>query len=175
MKKQHVIRCWPKYFRLTLEGKKPFEIRVNDRDYKPGDEIQILEYDPWHKVYTGAALAGIIWEVLLDVPGVMKNHAVLFVDWELVAANPIRKPGLFFVIQRRGGDFWGGYFHAWTPKIKNALPFPNLPAVNVAIQELEEKQGPANTEDAEAFVTDGKGRYARPGGRWVSLLEEAIT
>lgn len=49
----HELKTWPESFQPILENKKNFDIRVNDRDYKTGDKICFLEFDPVKQVYTG--------------------------------------------------------------------------------------------------------------------------
>ena len=33
----HTVKCYPEYFKLLLDGSKPFEVRENDRIYEVGD------------------------------------------------------------------------------------------------------------------------------------------
>ena len=40
----HELKTYPKYFQETIEGNKPFEIRKNDRDYKKGDILEMMEF-----------------------------------------------------------------------------------------------------------------------------------
>ena len=53
----HKLKTWPQYFKDTQEGKKTFELRKHDRDFKVGDKLQLLEYDPLtvdkNNVYSG--------------------------------------------------------------------------------------------------------------------------
>lgn len=49
----HELKTWPKYFKRVYFGEKTFEIRKDDRDYQPGDVLQLKEYDPETKEYTG--------------------------------------------------------------------------------------------------------------------------
>lgn len=54
----HHLKILPKYFEEILAGKKPFEIRFNDRNFKVGDRVELQEYlgydelpdcpDLWH-------------------------------------------------------------------------------------------------------------------------------
>lgn len=41
----HELKCWPQFFNATWMGKKYFEIRQADRDFKVGDEIVLREYN----------------------------------------------------------------------------------------------------------------------------------
>lgn len=46
MGKQHDLKCHPHFFAAIVEGKKTFEIRRNDRDYRVGDTLRLREFDP---------------------------------------------------------------------------------------------------------------------------------
>lgn len=51
--KVHELKILPEYYNAQIEGKKNFEIRKNDRDYKVGDKLVLKEYDPKAKEFTG--------------------------------------------------------------------------------------------------------------------------
>lgn len=56
MSKTHRIKTLPEYFQAVLEGRKPFEIRKNDRDFKVGDLLILEEWsseEPSLGGYTG--------------------------------------------------------------------------------------------------------------------------
>ncbi len=40
---QHILKTDPKVFQLNYEGIKNYEIRINDRDFKVGDELHLRE------------------------------------------------------------------------------------------------------------------------------------
>lgn len=44
--KTHELKSWPEFFADILAGKKMFELRRNDRDYRPGDELALREWEP---------------------------------------------------------------------------------------------------------------------------------
>lgn len=56
----HKIKCWPKYFQSSWVGRKTFEIRENDRNYRVDDEIVLEEWDPAENDYTGRSICGVI-------------------------------------------------------------------------------------------------------------------
>lgn len=43
---RHRLKTWPTYFQAVLEGRKKFEVRKFDRDFKEGDILELMEYDP---------------------------------------------------------------------------------------------------------------------------------
>jgi hypothetical protein len=60
--KYHELKCWPAYFSAVLEGKKRFELRLDDRRFDVGDFITLKE---WHLgEYTGRTCQAKILYVL---------------------------------------------------------------------------------------------------------------
>jgi hypothetical protein len=49
-------KVWPEYFQAILDGKKTFELRLNDFDISEGDTLVLREWDPETKNYTGKEL-----------------------------------------------------------------------------------------------------------------------
>lgn len=46
-------KVWPEYFQQIVDGKKTFELRLNDFDISEGDILVLKEWDPVTKDYTG--------------------------------------------------------------------------------------------------------------------------
>ena len=53
---RHYLKTWPQYFGAVKCGVKPFEVRLNDRNYQTGDTLLLQEYDPHAAAYTGNTL-----------------------------------------------------------------------------------------------------------------------
>lgn len=51
----HSLKCNTLYFDDVISGKKTFEVRKNDCEYKVGDYLALNEYDAKDKSYTGAS------------------------------------------------------------------------------------------------------------------------
>jgi hypothetical protein len=48
---EHELKILPKYFEEVWNENKTFELRKDDRDYKIGDTLRLLEFD--YGTYTG--------------------------------------------------------------------------------------------------------------------------
>ncbi len=46
-------KTWPEAFQKVMDGKKKFDIRINDFDAREGDFLLLREWNPKTKVYTG--------------------------------------------------------------------------------------------------------------------------
>lgn len=46
-------KIWPEYFEAVKNGKKRFELRLNDFDVEEGDTLVLEEWDPKTENYTG--------------------------------------------------------------------------------------------------------------------------
>ena len=53
----HELKTWPEFFIETRGGRKKFELRKNDRDFKVGDELLLKEWDPEPSKLPGRSLA----------------------------------------------------------------------------------------------------------------------
>ena len=49
----HNIKITPEHFQQKVDGVKPFEVRINDRNYNVGDYLVEQEFDPIENKYTG--------------------------------------------------------------------------------------------------------------------------
>lgn len=53
MNKTHRLKCWKKPFEDIISGRKPFELRNNDRDFQVDDTLILDEWDTEKVDYTG--------------------------------------------------------------------------------------------------------------------------
>ena len=44
----HILKTINPYFNDVSNGLKDFEIRINDRNFKVGDTIKLVEYEPYN-------------------------------------------------------------------------------------------------------------------------------
>ena len=56
----HELKTWPDPFQAAWIGDKTYEVRVNDRGFKTGDDIVLIEWDPRDNVYSGRNIIGTI-------------------------------------------------------------------------------------------------------------------
>lgn len=74
--REHELKCWPQFFEAIEEGRKRYEVRHNDRDYRYGDTLHLREWDPKDEAYTGRTMRVVVTylmqgqqsEVLKDLP-----------------------------------------------------------------------------------------------------------
>lgn len=59
----HDLKEWPEQFAEVKNGRKRHEVRVFDRNYQPGDDIVLREWDPTTGEYTGEKVNGYIGDV----------------------------------------------------------------------------------------------------------------
>lgn len=50
---EHDLKCLPEYFQAVRDGRKPFELRKDDRGFAVGDTLLLREYEPMTPGYTG--------------------------------------------------------------------------------------------------------------------------
>jgi hypothetical protein len=60
----HELKCWPAYFQRVIDGRKPFEVRKNDRDFQCGDMVFLREWNPETGEYTGREAQFLITYIL---------------------------------------------------------------------------------------------------------------
>ena len=74
----HELKTWEEYFGEVLTGNKTFEVRKNDRDFRKGDTLKLLSYDPIKKQYTGGeALRKVTYILKGGAFGVEKGFVVM--------------------------------------------------------------------------------------------------
>jgi len=77
--KTHELKTYPEYFEQIWEGKKDWELRKNDRNYKFNDTLILKEWDWRVNEYTGREIEAVVCYVLKGVPefGLMSGYCIL--------------------------------------------------------------------------------------------------
>lgn len=74
----HEVKIAPSYYGDVISGRKRFELRKNDRDYKEGDRLKMLEFaDGKH---TGRTIDADIIYLLEDYTGLEEGYCILGID-----------------------------------------------------------------------------------------------
>lgn len=85
--KTHNLKCWPEYFGLILRGRKTFELRRNDRDFKIGDTVELNEWEPEYEQYTGRRIIFSIIGILHGGRfGLEEGYCILSFHYDLISA-----------------------------------------------------------------------------------------
>lgn len=48
----HELKTWPEFFSELQAGRKTFEVRLNDRDFRVGDVLALREFDHTKDAFT---------------------------------------------------------------------------------------------------------------------------
>ena len=56
--KIHRLKLWREFFNDVKSGRKPYELRRDDRGYSVGDILFLQEYDPAGTSYNGGSYTG---------------------------------------------------------------------------------------------------------------------
>lgn len=73
----HELKTWPQYFEGVYQGRKGFEFRKNDRDYKVGDTLVLQEWFPKEEWYSGREVKVSVTYILQDFPGIEPGYCIL--------------------------------------------------------------------------------------------------
>src|SRR5512134_650630 len=87
----HALKTWPIYFQPLYDGKKTFEVRKNDRGFKVGDTLNLLEWDPEMERYTmRSCLARVLYimDASDELGYVSRGHVIMAI--RLIAKSPVQ-------------------------------------------------------------------------------------
>ena len=76
----HGLKTWDEFMMDIATGKKPFEVRKNDRAYKVGDLLVINEYDREIEEYTGRYIDASITYILDDQEYLRDGYVILALE-----------------------------------------------------------------------------------------------
>ena len=72
----HQLKQRSDFFEYVIRGEKTFEVRVNDREYTPGDYLALNEIDSEGN-YTGRSCIVYVDYILYDLPGLLSENVVV--------------------------------------------------------------------------------------------------
>lgn len=76
----HTLKCWPEPFAALKSEIKSFEIRNNDRNFEVCDVLQLQEWNPIDRKYTGRELFRRVTLILSNPEfGVKPDYVVMAV------------------------------------------------------------------------------------------------
>ena len=78
----HFLKVWPSNFDATAKGDKPWEYRIDDRDFCQGDRVYLAEFDPAAQRLTGRWLRATIGHMLRGRFGIRQGHVVFTLVFE---------------------------------------------------------------------------------------------
>lgn len=64
--KSHKLKTEIEYYQKVISGEKNFELRLNDRDFREGNQLILQEYDKDKQQYTGFSTSRIVTYILED-------------------------------------------------------------------------------------------------------------
>lgn len=73
--KMHDIKIVPSCYKDVVSGKKRFELRKNDRGYKPGDSLRMTEFEDGK--YTGRSIIADVIYMLENYTGLEEGYCIL--------------------------------------------------------------------------------------------------
>lgn len=85
----HDLKVWQVYFEALKNGRKKFELRKMDRDFRVGDFLVLEEYDNENNHYTGRKIQAIIDFMIIGAQfGVEKDYCCMSIT-VFPLSNPI--------------------------------------------------------------------------------------
>ena len=81
----HRVKSWPEFFAPVFDGRKSFDLRINDRHYQFGDLITLREYDDRKGVFTGREITkrityiaeGVGYGAITPLLGLSRDYVIL--------------------------------------------------------------------------------------------------
>jgi hypothetical protein len=84
----HHLKIWPMYFEAVLDGRKPFELRKDDREFKVGEFLCLWEFelgDQGDGEYSDRAILAAVPYILEGAPGFGLSDGFVIMTIKVVA------------------------------------------------------------------------------------------
>ena len=76
----HRLKTWPEHYRAVRDTRKTYELRRDDRDFDDGDILELAEWVPETREFTGRSLLVEITHMLRDFDGLAPGYVLLSVE-----------------------------------------------------------------------------------------------
>ena len=73
----HILKTHPEPFQAVFDGLKTFEFRYNDRNFQVGDFLDLKEYNPITKEFSGRSIQVKITYILAEGYNIPEGYAIL--------------------------------------------------------------------------------------------------
>ena len=74
---KHDLKVWPPFFKDIERGNKTYELRKNDRGFELGDILELREYDPNKKDYTGNSTLRRVTYIMTSFQGLEPGYCIM--------------------------------------------------------------------------------------------------
>jgi len=74
---EHKLKTWSAHFEAVDIRLKNFEIRFDDRDFRPQDTLFLCEWDPETETSTGRMVVRTVMAVFVDLPGLKDGYVAM--------------------------------------------------------------------------------------------------
>lgn len=82
------LKTWPEYFEEVKAGTKSFEVRKDDRPFRPGVVLVLQEYEPTTSTYSGRVCRRRVKQVWRkDFPGLQQGYCVMALENETPSSD----------------------------------------------------------------------------------------
>jgi Domain of unknown function (DUF3850) len=84
----HELKTWPSPFSQIWDGKKRFELRLNDREFEVGDHLILCEWNEKTGKYTGRQLSAVVTYLLgydEELPGIRPGYVCMSIEVQRIA------------------------------------------------------------------------------------------
>ncbi|MCR5703739.1 MAG: DUF3850 domain-containing protein [Eubacterium sp.] len=78
----HMLKIEKQYYYYASRGMKPWEIRINDRNFQCEDRVILQEWDKAKEKYTGREIHGTITYILDKFPALEPGYVAFTVDFD---------------------------------------------------------------------------------------------
>jgi len=75
--RNHKLKAWPDPFQALWDGRKTFEWRQDDRDFQVGDTLELGEWIPENKSYTGRYIRAEVTYALRGSFGIPEGFVIM--------------------------------------------------------------------------------------------------